>query len=426
MARPAVQLANAESIFPHLLARAWARRGLESVIVSATPPRRLPPEAGTAAIVDASIGGSRIGLAGRRAAKALLTAARGLRPESNEAFRAQTGLAAPQPWERFLVPHIVNGIRVAGAARRLSPLFVLGHEVVAYGYATARCRGVPRVLFPWGADVMTTAEVSRWHFRLVRHALRSADLIIPSSTTAARHIQRRFGIDADRVRAISWGADLTRFERASESSRDRICARWEIPPQRKIVMNVRRFLPLYNCDIAIRAFLEVARTHEDVHFVLLGGLDTESFVEAAEREVAAAGDGIARRFTFLRSNIPLDDCADLMSVADVAVSLCGRGDMRSRSVLEAAAAGCGLVVTGTDEYSAMADAGFEAAFVGPDDPQGVARAIREWLDGTRSRPAAAERNRQYLQAHEDAERQMDVLLDAILALLPPGARPGGR
>lgn len=419
----AVQLANAESIFPHLLAGAWRRRGVESVIVSATSPRRLPPEAGDTPIIDVSFERHAVGRALKRAGRAVLLplSQRRARQRAPE-FETRTGLQAPQAWEAPLLPHVVNGWRVARAARALAPRVVFAHEVMAYGYAAARCHGIPRVLFPWGADVMSTAEVSPWHFRLVRHALRAADLIVPSSETAARHICARFGVDPARVRAISWGVDLARARRASAAERAATAAAWGIPADAEIVMNVRRFLPLYNCEAAVSAFLEVAARRPAAHFVLLGGLDTDRLVETATARVAAAGDAVARRFTFIRSNIPMEACLGLMNIADVSVSLCGRGDMRSKSVLEAAAGGSAVVLSDTDEYRGMVRGGFAARLVAPSEAPAVAAQVIDLLESPATREEMRDRNRRYLAAHEDAERQMDALLEAVLAVARPAVR----
>lgn len=415
-----VQLANAESIFPHLLARAWRQRGVDSVIVSATHPRRLPPEAAESSIVDVSIDRHRSGRALKRAAKSLVLPVSLMRARRRASeFEARTGLAAPQAWEVPIVPHLINGWRVARAARALAPQVVFAHEVVAYGFAAARCTGIPRVLFPWGADVMSTAEVSAWHFRLVRHALHAADLIVPSSETGARHICDRFGVAPERVRAISWGVDLARSLRASPAARRATCEAWGIPTGADIVMNVRRFLPLYNCRAAVAAFLDVARRRPQAHFVLLGGLDTEPWMDPAVAQVEQAGVDLRQRFTFIRSNISMDACLALMNVADVAVSLCGRGDMRSKSVLEAAAGGGALVLSDTDEYRSMVLQGLAARLVTPADSAAVAAHVADLLDSPGARDRMRDRNRRYLTAHEDSERQMDRLLDAVLSVTGP-------
>ena len=419
----AVQLANAESIFPHLLARAWRQRGVDSVIVSATHPRRLPPEAGDSPIVDVSIDRHGAGRVLKRAARSIILPVSLMRARSRAAeFETRTGLAAPQAWETPLVPHLVNGWRVARAARALSPRVVFAHEVVAYGFAAARCHGIPRVLFPWGADVMSTAEVSRWHFRLVRYALGAADLIVPSSETGARHICARFGVSPDRVRAISWGVDLERCRRAAPAERRLTCEAWGIPTDADIVMNVRRFLPLYNCEAAVAAFLEVAQRRPRAHFVLLGGLDTDPWVDAAVARVEQAGSNLRQRFTFIRSNISMNDCVALMNVADVAVSLCGRGDMRSKSVLEAAAGGGALVLSDTEEYRGMAQQGLAACLVAPADSAAVALHVADLLDSPGIRDRVRDQNRRFLAIHEDSERQMDRLLDAVLSVAGPALR----
>jgi glycosyltransferase involved in cell wall biosynthesis len=414
-ARVAVQLANAESIFPHILARAWSSRGLRSVIVSATKPRRLPSGFPTTPLIDVSVE-SALGAGLRDAARAALRPVdRLVSGTFRGRFRERTGLDTPQPWEAMILPHLVNAWRVKRAANRLHPLFVLGHEVTAYGLPTAFCRGTPRVLFPWGADVMSTAEVSPWHFRLARYALQHVDLIVPSSTTAAAHIVQRFGVASSKVRPISWGVERDVFPRLDGQLRAAARRRWNLPESVPVVLNARRFLPFYNCGVAVDAFARVASARPDAHFVLLGGLDTEGLVEEAEHRVRDAG--MASRFRFAKGNLSLSDCAELMGLSDVFVSLNPRTDMRSLSVLQAAAAGGAPVIAESDEYRSMTAHGFRALFVDADDAGSVAEAITKLIDDKPLRDSLRAANGVYLGECEDHEHQMDRLFDAILGVV---------
>lgn len=412
---PAVQLGNAESIFPHLLANAWRARGLESLIVSATSPRRLPPEAQATQIIDVALNRTRTGTLIHGLAKRIVQPVdRLLAGLSSSRFQQHTGFAAPQAWETQFVPHIVNGWNVARAARRLQPLFVFGHEVTGYGLATAWCGNVPKILFPWGADVMTTAEISPWHFRLARHALHAADLIVPSSSVAARYICERFGVNPVKVRAVSWGAELGHFKRLDGLERVRAFERWGIDAAHQVVLNARRFLPLYSCGTAVEAFLRVAAEKPDVHFVFLGGRDTEALTDAARRHVDSLFPVLSGRFTFLRDNISQEACASLMGIADVFVSLCDRVDMRSKSVLEAAAAGGVPVLGESEEYRTMQAQGFQAHFVEAGSADHVANAVLHLLKAPTLRLQMSQRNVRFLAEHEDSERQMDRLLETVL------------
>lgn len=300
---------------------------------------------------------------------------------------------------------------VARRALSLRPRFVFGMEVFQYGLATALCRGVPRILMPWGGDIYLYAEASAVSFAMVRRALSRVDLVCPSAKTAASHIAARFGIPAARIRAISWGVDRAMFRRADPGRRAVTFGRFGIDPSCRLILNVRRFVPVWGCDVALEAFRRYAREDPGAHFAMLGGAGTEGMVREARE--ALRDDGLEGRFTLFEGDTPFEDCADLMAAADVFLSLMRIPDMRSASIVQAACAGGIPVLSDQPEYREMERDGFRALFVDPVDTDGVVAALRE----SAARPTLAEEiraaNERYVGEHEDSGIQMARLLEAI-------------
>jgi len=300
---------------------------------------------------------------------------------------------------------------VARRALALRPRFVFGMEVFQYGLATALCRGVPRILMPWGGDIYLYAEASAVSFNMVRRALSRVDLLCPSAKTAASHLAVRFGIPASRIRTISWGVDRPRFRRADTGRREETFARFGIDPSRRLFLNVRRFLPIWGCDVALEVFRRYARVDPAAHFVMLGGIGTEGMVREAREALRA--DGLEGRFTLFEGDTAFDDCIDLMAVADVFLSLMRVPDMRSASIVQASYAGGIPVLSDQPEYREMERDGFRALFVDPVDTDGIVAALRECV----GKPWLAEEiraaNERYIDEHEDHEVQMVRLREAI-------------
>jgi glycosyltransferase involved in cell wall biosynthesis len=305
---------------------------------------------------------------------------------------------------------------LARLVRRLNPRFVFGQEVFSYGAATAACTGCARILFPWGGDIYLWGESSRMAWNMVRRALREVELVVPSSVCAARHLVERYGVDARRVAAVSWGVDLNQFRRADTMARAEICRAYGIDPASCVCMNCRRFNPAWGSETALAAFIEVAKSDQRTHFVLLGGAGVGPQAAAARRRLESLG--LSRRFTLFDDDVPFDECARLMSVSDVAVSLMRVPDMRSSSVLAAAACQAALVLSEQAEYRAMQALGFSARFVPRDDAAASARAIHELLRRDDEREAFVRANLAYLAEHEDRQRQMHKLLSLVEAAVP--------
>lgn len=405
---PAVILGDSESLFPTSLAREWKARGLDVRLVTSRRrgPKVLP--GGVPVIRSQDYQPWITDFLFRRMGPVLRFAERRGERLARERYQRLTGLERAGPGEWLFAQQWRFSYGRARAALAQRPRFVLGHEATTYGLATAWCRGVPKALFPWGSDVFLHPESSVYVERIVRKVLTGVDLIVPSSVTAAEQIRRRFDLPEGKVIAVSWGADLERFRPADPERAAAVRSRLGIAPNAVVLLNARRFKPLWGSSEALEALLRIATRRPEVHAVVFGGRDTEEDVAEARRRVTAAG--LQGRFTFFQGDMSLQECADAMSIASVFLSLRRQGDMRSSSVLEGAASGAAPILADTPEYRAMEKEGFQARFVTKVDPDELVSALEELLADPARRAAMAAANRRHLERHEDRTRQMDRLL----------------
>jgi hypothetical protein len=120
-----------------------------------------------------------------------------------------------------------------------------------------------------------------------------------------------------------------------------------------------------------------------------------------------------RRITIFDGQISHESVGKLFSVADVFLSVIRTNDMRSLSILEGAAVGATPVLSDVAEYREMERLGFRALFIERLDAEAVAFAVRRAIHDPGLRAEIAAANRQYLDEHEDGERNMLRLLDLI-------------
>jgi glycosyltransferase involved in cell wall biosynthesis len=409
---PAVMLCESSSIFPAQLATYWRAKGLEVILVTQNSTAPTALRDGTRVIRSSQYETRFIRSVTRRLMTPVLYRLEGTVPRFRSRFSRVTGLSPDSElWMPNFASYVESAWPMAKAALAQRPRFVFGHEVTSHGLATALCRGVPRIIFPWGGDVFTYAESSPYHLGLVKLLLRKIDLIIPSSTTAARHIVERFGVEPDTVRPVSWGVDRQMFRKANPEQRKAVCQRWGIDSNAAVFLNARRFRPVWGGFVALEAFIQLAREYSPAHFVLFGGLDTEGFMSQARTRLER--EGLLSKFTLLEGDAPLEVCAELMSISDLFVSLLGRGDMRSVSVLQATASGAVPVVSDLMEYREMERLGFAAYFVRPDSVEDVLAALRLLFQDPAKARAMAERNVAYIAEHEDMNNQMDKMMSLI-------------
>jgi glycosyltransferase involved in cell wall biosynthesis len=293
----------------------------------------------------------------------------------------------------------------------LRPRFVFGMEVFQHGMATALCKGVPRILMPWGGDIYLYPEASAVSSAMVRYALSRVDLVCPTSSSSVSHLVTRYGIPSRKIRVISWGVDRLLFRRATAPRRKEVLARFGVDPECDLFLNVRRFLPIWGCHIAMEAFRRYAKENPRAHFAMLGGTGTAELVREARKRLRA--EGIEDRFLLFEGDTPFSDCVDLMSVAEAYVSLMLVPDMRSFSILQAAAAGGVPILSYQPEYREMERMGFCALFVDPRNPESVAETMRECVRNGRKAEEIRQNNETYIAKHEDQEVQMQQLRAAI-------------
>ena len=409
---PAVQLSAANSIFPFQLAEFWQSRGLETVLVTRDANHELGARHRDTTVVVSTAhrnGFDRI-LSKAPIRRVLLRMEQLAVAPFRASYHHRTGRPREEGWAPQFVGHLLDAPATARAATSLRPRFVFGHEVTSYGPATAICRGIPRILFPWGGDVFLYAETSPFVRTMVQKSLRSVDLVLPSSTTAAHHIRQRFGVRDDVVHPLSWGIDRAMFQRAGTAVRERLLADLEIPEDHQVILNCRQFSPVWGCFEALDSFLDLARSEPTTHFVLLAGVGVDSHIAEARTRIAEAELG--HRFTVLDQRVPLSRVAELMSIADVFTSLMSLGDMRSASVVQAAASGGVPVISDSAEHREMIKEGFSGYLVDSDNPASVVEALRAALDPERAAEVRAD-NEAFIARNEDRGVQLEKMLHMI-------------
>ncbi|MGE3704331.1 MAG: glycosyltransferase [Vicinamibacterales bacterium] len=315
------------------------------------------------------------------------------------------GPAARQP---SLIPPLQDAAYIAAAVDTLAPVCVLGQEAFAYGLATAWSRAPRKALVVWGADVLHYAETSDLAHDLVRQALHGVRYVVTNAAPMVAALRERFDVPPERIASLAWGVDRGIFHPPDARDRARIRARHGIPADAPVVMNLRRLLPHWNAATAWEAIARVMGARPDVHAVLLDGSDDPHMLERVERD--AEGAGLRRRLIVHPGTASLDTVAELMSVADVSLSLVDSLEPLSWSVLQAAAVGSSLVIGDQPTYRDEEARGLAASFVPPCDAAQVVRAVLDLLDDLELRGQARTANDRYISLHHDHDRQMARLL----------------
>jgi len=310
-----------------------------------------------------------------------------------------------------LAPPVFDAILIAAAADVLSPACVFGHEAFAHGLATSLCRAPRRALFAWGADVLQYARMTDIAFAMVRQALHGVHYVLTNTMSIEDLLHNSFGVPRQRIAHISYGVDRRLFQRATPERAARIRSRLGVRPGARTVMNIRRFLPNWGNATAWPAMVTSAERHPDIHLILLGGVGTETELARALDEAQARG--LRDRLTVLHGDAPMETVAELMSVADVSLSLAGTLEPVSWSVLQAAASGSAVIVADQASYACECDRGLAALRVTPASVEETTTAISALLHSPARRAAMAAASDRYVTTHHDRDAQFTRLLRIV-------------
>jgi glycosyltransferase involved in cell wall biosynthesis len=242
-------------------------------------------------------------------------------------------------------------------------------------------------------------------------AYRTADLVVPVTTSAARHIEDR-GVPRHRIRVVMNGVDLTRFRAPAP---DRALAR-TLALEHKFVAG---YLGTHGMAHPLETVLEAAsRLQHDrrIAFLLVG--------EGATREkLLGERDRLGLRNVVMLGLQPRDRMTALWSLCDVALVLLRRSPVLDTALpskmVEAMAMGRPVIVAAEGEARALVEAAGAGLVVAPEDPQALAEAVGRLAGDPALARELGKRGRAWAEANHDRQRLAQTLLGAIEEICPP-------
>jgi glycosyltransferase involved in cell wall biosynthesis len=188
-----------------------------------------------------------------------------------------------------------------------------------------------------------------------RLAYAAAHRVVANSQAAADRLQVE-RVAADRIAVIPNGVDLERFLQPR--------------PRRgaiRRVITVANLRPEKAHDVLVAAAARLASAHPDLEFLIVGDGPRRPALEGLVRE-----RGLERQVRLLGHR---EDVPALLADADLYV-LPSRSEAFPNGIIEAMAAGLPVVACGVGGMLELVQPGRTGALVRPDDPVGLAEAIR--------------------------------------------------
>jgi glycosyltransferase involved in cell wall biosynthesis len=282
--------------------------------------------------------------------------------------------------------------------RAWRPAIVHTHTAKAgvLGRIAARAAGVPTVVHTYHGHVL------RGYFSPVKTALfrwletrlaSSADALVAVSESVKQDLVALGIAPASRIRVIPLGLDLAHL--AGRLPRGGLRSEAGIPVGVPLLGMVGRLVPIKDVPTFLRAARIVSEARPEVRFALVGDGEERPALESLCRELGL--DGKATFFGWRR------DLAAVYGDLDVVVNA-SRNEGTPVALIEALAAAKPVVATGVGGTPDLLGEGERGRLVPPGDPESLARAVLETLEGSEAARRRAQAGREYVLKRHSSDR----------------------
>lgn len=245
---------------------------------------------------------------------------------------------------------------------KISPDIVHGFESVGYGYAMACSGPYPKVLTPWGNDILLDPKKSLVARHLVTRALKAADAITTNYLELADYLESEFDISKQKIHPFSWGVDLSIFHQGYEEEVGALREKLNIPEDAPALLSSRMMKPYWGIGTIAEALPRILEEKPEVHLIFLRGAGDPEY-ENRIRNLIQKECGL-NRVRFVDQYLSETDMAIHLNLADAFIS-CPESDLLSISVLEGMACGCAPILSELEAYKKRVEHGVNGLFFEP-------------------------------------------------------------
>jgi len=267
-----------------------------------------------------------------------------------------------------------------------------------YGYLAARARLTPTVAVALGSDIVFhTAKLRMLNKYRSSIAVRHANAVILPSEYA---LERALELGARRAYSVPWGVDIETFSPRGERVR--------LSEEFTLIHN-RTLAPLYDPITVLEAWSLARPQMDEGVLVFVGDGPLRGKLLSLARRL-----GVKESVRFL-GRVPYAEMPLYLRGSDAFITMT-RGDVQSRSVMEAMAVGLPVIISDYPGNEGLVEHGVTGLVVRRGDPAGAARAILQlWEDeNLRKRLGTAARihvSREF-DWRETVKRHLEIIEEA--------------
>ena len=218
-------------------------------------------------------------------------------------------------------------------------------------------------------------------------------------------------LDDPRCQVIANGVEITRPIERSAAFRQR----WNIPADCLLIVNVGRLVRWKGQDVFVRAAAQVAPSHPEACFAIVGGYDPDDHGQGelsggpayfAELQALCSSLGLTDKVIFTGH---LSDMSSVYASADGVVHTAKRPEPFGRVLIEAMAASLPVVATNMGGPAEIVIDRETGLLVPPGDVEALAEALQRLLADAALRQRLGQAARQRVAAQFDVRMQVEKL-----------------
>lgn len=151
-------------------------------------------------------------------------------------------------------------LRLRKLVKEIRPDIVHSHSMGSYAWVATVLHLRPRVLTPWGTDLLVDINASVMNRFLTKWSLRSADLV----TTDAEYFfdpLQRLGVKKSRLILVPFGTDVSLFKPIAKKTTDTLLT----------IVSTRTLNPVHSVEDLISVIPDLLESKPSIQFVIVGG-----------------------------------------------------------------------------------------------------------------------------------------------------------
>lgn len=293
--------------------------------------------------------------------------------------------------------------------QKIKPDIVHGHEILGYGFATVNCGNFPKVLSPWGHDILVYPKRSRIANFLVSYSLKNSTIIAIGYPSLKEHLVKNFRIEAEKIKEIFWGLDTSLFKIGYSDEVQSLRQKLKIPENAFVVISNRKMHEDWGVGTIVDSIpFVLEKNKKDIYFIFLNCSKDKEFLETQKKKVKEWR--VEQYVRFIEEYSTDEEIAYFLNLGDIFISV-PFSDMVSISVLEGFACGAAPILTDIEVTQELLSQGAQAVLVPIKNPQAIAEKVIWYYNNREATEGILKDNRAFIEKFYNWDTNIKKLID---------------